>query len=57
VAAAVDSSGARIGEDWAYSSELGAGQSESFDLFAFVAQEDIEKLQGATFQIVEVTQT
>lgn len=53
---AVDSSGARVGEDWAYSSELGAGQSESFDLFAFVTQEDLGKLQGATFQIVEVTQ-
>lgn len=54
---AVDSSGDRVGEDWAYSSDLRSGQSESFDLFAFATgDEELQQLKSAEFRIIEVSQ-
>lgn len=53
---AIDASGARIGDDYASTSELGSGQSESFDLFQFVSEDELPALQDAEFRIVEVQQ-
>lgn len=52
---AVDSSGDRIAEDWASSSNLKPGQSESFDLFALVTEKELQKLESAEFRVVEVS--
>lgn len=54
---AVDASGARIGDDYAMTSELGSGQSESVDVFQLVVdEEELQAYQGAEFRIVEVQQ-
>ena len=52
---AVDANGNRINQDYVYANNLTAGQSQDFDIFEFVAREDIEKMQSATFNIVEAS--
>ena len=52
---AVDANGNRINQDYVYANNLTAGQSQDFDIFEFVASEDIEKMQSATFNIVEAS--
>lgn len=52
---AIDSNGNRINQDYIYANNLTAGQSQDFDIFEFVASEDIEKMQNATFNIVEAS--
>lgn len=54
---AVDAGGARIGDDFAMTSQLGSGQSESVELFQLVVdEEELKAYQGAEFRIVEVQQ-
>ncbi|WP_157236720.1 FxLYD domain-containing protein [Promicromonospora sukumoe] len=53
---AVDKSGDRIEEDWASSSTLKPGQSQSFDLFLAPTEENVDELESATFQVFEVSQ-
>lgn len=52
---AVTDDGTRIDSDYVYASNLGAGQSQEFDIFTYVNSEDIEALQSASFQIVEAS--
>ncbi|MFP3715128.1 FxLYD domain-containing protein [Puerhibacterium sp. TATVAM-FAB25] len=54
---AVDAAGARIGDDYAMTSDLGSGQSESVELFQIVIdEEELQAYQGAEFRVVEVQQ-
>lgn len=53
---AVDASGESIAQDYAATAELVSGQSESFDLFRFVTEDEFRALEDADFQIVEVRQ-
>ena len=52
---AVTDDGTRLDSDYVYASNLGAGQSQEFDIFTYVNSEDIEALQSASFQIVEAS--
>lgn len=52
---AVTDDGTRIDSDYVYTSNLGAGQSQEFDIFTYVNSEDIEALQSASFQIIEAS--
>lgn len=52
---AVDSNGSRINEDYVYANDLGAGQSQNFDIFTLVASEKIDIMKNATFKIVEAS--
>lgn len=53
---AVDESGARICDDYLYANSLGSGQSTQVEAFKYVASENFEKMTGAKFNIVEVSQ-
>jgi len=52
---AVNADGSRITNDYIYANDLSAGQSQTFELFTFVSSDDIEALQNATFNIVEIS--
>lgn len=52
---AVDSNGNRINQDYVYANNLTAGQSQNFDIFAFVSSDQIEAMKSATFNIVEAS--
>lgn len=52
---AVDASGSRIDTDYVYANSLGANQSQDFDIFTYVSSEDLEAMQSASFNIVEVS--
>nr|DAY80329.1 MAG TPA: hypothetical protein [Caudoviricetes sp.] len=52
---AVDASGARIDEDYVYANGLASGQSQNFDIFAFVSSDKIDAMKNATFKIVEAS--
>ena len=52
---AVDASGSRIATDYVMANSLGAGQSQNFDIFTYVSSEDLEAMQSATFNVVEVS--
>ena len=52
---AVDASGSRIDTDYVYANSLGANQSQDFDIFTYVSSEDLEAMQSATFNVVEVS--
>lgn len=51
---AVDASGNRIEEGYVYASDLGPGQSQTFDTFTLITSEDYEAMKQATFNIVSV---
>ena len=53
---AVDSSGARIQDDYVYANSLGAGQSTTKNIFSAFSGDYVDKYSGATFKIVEVSQ-
>lgn len=50
---AIDSTGARINDDYVYANSLTAGQSQEFEIFTFVPSDKIEIMRNATFKIVE----
>lgn len=52
---AVDANGSRIDTDYVYANSLGANQSQDFDIFTYVSSEDLEAMQNATFDVVEVS--
>jgi hypothetical protein len=52
---AVDGSGSRIMDDYIYANDLGAGQSQSFELFQFVTDEKYDAMQSASFNIIEAS--
>lgn len=52
---AVDSNGSRINEDYIYVNDLGAGQSQKFDIFTLVTSDKIDMMKNATFKIVEAS--
>lgn len=52
---AVDANGSRIATDYIYANSLGANQSQDFDIFTYVSSEDLEAMQSATFNVVEVS--
>lgn len=52
---AVDASGSRIDTDYVYANSLGANQSQDFDIFTYVSSEDLEAMQSASFNVVEVS--
>lgn len=52
---AVDVSGSRINEDYVYANDLGAGQSQSFDIFKYVSSDKLNEMKNATFKIVEAS--
>lgn len=52
---AVDASGARINEDYVYANDLGAGQSQDFDIFTLVTSDEIDSMKNATFKIIEAS--
>lgn len=51
---AVDNTGARIGDDYVYANDLGAGQTQEFKIFTYVSSDKVETMKNATFKIVEV---
>lgn len=52
---AVDNTGARIGDDYVYANDLGAGQTQEFKIFTYVSSDKVEIMKNATFKIVEVS--
>lgn len=52
---AVDNTGARIGDDYVYANDLGAGQTQEFKTFTYVSSDKVETMKNATFKIVEVS--
>lgn len=52
---AVDSTGARIDEGYVYANDLGAGQSQNFDIFTLVTSDKVDAMEKATFKIVEAS--
>lgn len=52
---AVDKNGNRIDVDYVYVTDLGAGQSQSFDIFTFVSDDDLAAMEKATFRVVEAS--
>lgn len=52
---AVDASGNRINDDYIYANDLGAGQTQEFEIFKFVENSKIDAMQNATFKIVEAS--
>jgi len=52
---AVASDGSRIDTDYIYATNLSAGQSQSFDLFQFISDSDLQSMKSATFNINEAS--
>lgn len=52
---AVDTTGARINEDYVYANDLAAGQSQSFDIFTYVSSDELKSMKNATFKIIEAS--
>lgn len=52
---AVDSTGARINQDYVYANNLGAGQEQDFEIFTYISSDKLEAMQNATFKIVEAS--
>jgi hypothetical protein len=49
------SDGSRIKDDYVYANDLGAGQKQEFDAFAYVSSDQLEAVKAATFKIVKVS--
>lgn len=52
---AVNEDGSRIEEDYIYANDLGAGQSQDFEIFNLVPSDKVDSLKKATFKIIEVS--
>lgn len=52
---AVATDGSRIDTDYIYANDLGAGQSQEFEIFTYVDDADLEAMQSATFEIIEAS--
>lgn len=52
---AVDSEGNRIDSETIYASDLASGQSQSFDIFEFIEDENIDAMKNAKFKVIEAS--
>ena len=52
---AVDTTGARINEDYVYANDLASGQSQNFEIFTLVTSDKINEMKNATFKIIEAS--
>lgn len=52
---AVSEAGERIAEDYVYANDLGAGQSQSFNIFTYVSSDKLDEMQKAEFKIIEAS--
>lgn len=52
---AIDSTGARIANDYIYANSLLAGQSQEFKIFEYVESDKLDVMQNATFRVVEAS--
>ena len=52
---AASSDGTRIDTDYIYANDLLAGQSQSFDLFTYISDSDLDEMRSAKFNIVEAS--
>ncbi len=52
---AVDTTGARINQDYIYANNLGTGQEQDFEIFTYISSDKLEAMQNATFKIVEAS--
>ena len=52
---AVATDGSRIDTDYIYANDLGAEQSQEFEIFTYVDDADLEAMQSATFEIIEAS--
>ena len=53
---AINENGERIAEDYIYANDLGAGQSQSFDIFTYVQDSKLDSMKKATFKIVDISE-
>lgn len=53
---AINENGERIDEDYIYANDLGAGQSQSFDIFTYVQDSKLDNMKKATFKIVDISE-
>lgn len=52
---ATSSDGTRIDTDYIYANDLLAGQSQSFDLFTYVSDSDLDEMKSAKFNVIEAS--
>ena len=52
---AVDADGNRLETDYIYADDLKAGQSQVFEIFTLVTSDMMDKLEDATFSVLEVS--
>lgn len=52
---AVDSTGARIEDDYVYANDLASGQTQEFKTFTLISSDKIETMKNATFKMVDVS--
>lgn len=52
---AVSKDGSRITYDTIYANNLSAGQSQNFDIFTFISSDKVTQMQGAKFNIFNVS--
>ena len=52
---AIDSGNSRIMEDYVYANDLGAGQSQTFEVFQYIPDDKYNAMAEATFSIVEAS--
>lgn len=53
---AVNASGDRITQDYAYVNDLGAGQSQTVKAFTYISSDEYDALKKATVKLVSVSQ-
>ena len=49
---AIASDGSRLDTDYIYATDLADGQSQSFELFTYISNDELAEMQAATFKIV-----
>ena len=52
---AIDSGNSRIMEDYVYANDLGAGQSQTFEVFQYIPDDKYDAMTEASFSIVEAS--
>ena len=52
---AVDSTCARIEDDYVYANDLASGQTQEFKTFTLISSDKIETMENASFKIVDVS--
>lgn len=52
---AVSSDGSRLDTDHIYANDLADGQSQNFELFTYISDDQLEAMKSATFKIVEAS--